>query len=165
VTTRPATPTTQNAFVPELGPALGRLTAIPGSRVSAPPAPRDDLADLRLGFVGRLFDLGAAARRAADGEAAAAILSPERLRQEWERAAAQVADRVVGRLGTALTVAGRRSGIAARKLRRAMLSPEEGALLRARLLGAGVPFVDGLSALDVAETHLPSAFAPLLLLP
>lgn len=148
-------PSTQHLLVPELGPALGRLTTVPGARVSAPPAPRDDLADLRLGFVGRLFDLGAAARRAADAEAAAAIITPGRLRHEWERAAALVADRVVGRLGASLKIAGERSGISARRLRKAMLTPDETALLRARLLGTGVPFTDGLSALDVAEAGSP----------
>ena len=144
--------TTQHASIPELGPALGRLTAIPGSLVSAPPAPRDDLADLRLALVDRLFDLASAARRAADGAAAAAILAPDRLRHEWERAAGLVADRIVERIGAALTVAAQRSGLSARRLRRSLPTSDEAALLRARLLGAGVPFVDGLAALDVAES-------------
>lgn len=146
-----ATSNTQRAPVPELGPALGRLTAIPGSLVSAPPAPRDDFADLRLTLVGRLFDLAAAARRAADGEAAAQILTPDRLRHEWEKSAAQMADRVVARIGASLVTGAAHSGAPARSLRRASLTSDEVAVLRARLLGAGVPFVDGLSALDTAE--------------
>ena len=151
MTARHPAPGAQHPLVPELGPALGRLTAIPGSLVSAPPAPRDDLADLRLALVDRLFDLASAARRAADGATAAAILAPDRLRHEWERAAGLVADRTIERIGAALTVAAQRSGFPARRLRRSLPTADETALLRARLLGAGVPFVDGLAALDVVE--------------
>lgn len=153
--TQHATPNTQHALVPELGPSLGRLTAIPGATVTVSGAPRDEFADLRLAFVGRVFDLGAVARRAPDGEAAAAILAPDRLRLEWERAAGQVADRVVERIAGALTLARQRSGISLRRLRRALMTSSEAALLRARLLGAGVPFLDGLTALDVEEAGTP----------
>ncbi|HET7041893.1 MAG TPA: hypothetical protein VFI13_07730, partial [Gemmatimonadales bacterium] len=132
MTAEHATPDTHHALVPELGPALGRLTAIPGALVSAPPAPRDDLADLRLALVGRLFDLASAARRAADADGATAILAPDRLRHEWERAAGLVADRVLERIGADLTIAAQRSGISGRQLRRSLLTAEEIGLLRAR---------------------------------
>lgn len=151
MTSRHQTPGTQHLPLPEIGPSLGRLTAIPGSRVSAPPVPRDEFADLRLALVNRLFDLASAGRRASDGEGAAAILTPDRLRHEWERAAGQVADRILERIGASLAAGSAHSGAPARLLRRASLTPGEAALLRARLLGAGVPFVDGLSALDTAE--------------
>jgi hypothetical protein len=144
--------TSHPGLVPELGPALGRLTALPGAPVGAPPAPRVELSDIRLAMVGRIFDVAASARGALDGDGAAEILSPERLRAEWDRAAGQVADRTIGAVGAALLSAGVRSGVGGRLLKRAALSKEEGALLRARLLGAGVPFIDGLTALDVAET-------------
>jgi hypothetical protein len=151
VTTQHAAASTQHSPLPELGPSLGRLTAIPGATAGVAGGPRDEFADLRLAFVGRLFDLAALARRAPDAEAAAAIVTPDRLRIEWERAAGQVADRVVERIGAALSLAGRRSGVPLRRLRREMMTPGEVAFLRARLLGAGVPFLDGLTALDVEE--------------
>ncbi|MEO6066641.1 MAG: hypothetical protein ABJB33_01515 [Gemmatimonadota bacterium] len=151
MTTQHSAPSTQYHLVPELGPALGRLTALPGAPVGAPPAPRAELADLRLALVGRVFELAAAARGAVDGDGAAEIISPDRLRHEWERAATQAASRTVERIGSALTAAADRSGLPARQLRRMMPTPGESALLKARLHGAGVPFVDGLTALDVAE--------------
>ena len=138
-------------IVPELGPSLGRLTALPGAPVGAPPAPRVELADLRLALVTRLFDLAAAARAAVDGDGAAEILAPERLRQEWERASAHGAERTIERIEAALAAAAARAGAPVRLLRRARPDREEKALLTARLHGAGVPFVDGLAALDVAE--------------
>jgi hypothetical protein len=137
--------------VPELGPALGRLTALAGAPVGAPPAPRGELADLRLALVGRIFDLAAAARGAVDGDGAAEILAPERLRHEWERAAALAAARTQERIAATLGAAARRAGLPSRLQRRLALTPEEAALLKARLQGAGVPFIDGLTALDVAE--------------
>lgn len=142
--------TSHPGHVPELGPALGRLTALPGAPVGAPPAPRLEHSDIRLAMIGRIFDVAASARGALDGDGAAEILSPERLRAEWDRAAGQVADRTIGAVGAALLDAGVRSGVGGRLLKRAALTKEEGALLRARLLGAGVPFIDGLTALDVA---------------
>jgi hypothetical protein len=138
-------------LVPELGPALGRLTALPGAKVGAPPRPRVELADLRLALVGRVFELAGAARNAPDPAAVAAILAPGRLRTEWERAAAQVATRTIQRIQESLAAAARRSGLPSRRLRRLALTPEESALIMARLQGAGVPFVDRLTALDVAE--------------
>ncbi len=138
-------------IVPELGPALGRLTALSGAPVGAPPAPREELADLRLVLVGRIFELAAAARGAVDGDGAAEILTPERLRHEWERAATQASTRTKERITSRLAEAARRSGLRGRQLRRLALTPGEAALLKARLHGAGVPFVDGLAALDVAE--------------
>jgi len=151
VTARHAAPSTQRALVPELGPSLGRLTALPGAPVGAPPAPRPELSDLRLALVGRLFELAAAARGAVDGDGAAEILAPARLRLEWERAAAQVATRTLERIESALTVAARSAALPARRIRRAAPTTAEIALIKARLHGAGVPFVDGLTALDTAE--------------
>ena len=144
-------PSTQHLLVPELGPALGRLTALPGAPVGAPPAPRMELADLRLGLVGRIFDIAAAARAAVDGDGAAEILAPERFRHEWERVATLVSARTLERIDAGLAAAAARSGAPLRLLRRASPDREERALLKARLQGAGVPFVDGLTALDVAE--------------
>lgn len=144
-------PGTQHPLVPELGPALGRLTLIPGARGSTPPAPQDAFAAARLGLVGRLFDLASAGRSGRDAAAAAATLSPGRLRLEWERAATGVADQVIAEIGAELTAAGARSGFPVRRLRRIRLTAEEQALIRARLLGAGVSYTDGLAALDVGE--------------
>ncbi|HVX87434.1 MAG TPA: hypothetical protein VG940_00800 [Gemmatimonadales bacterium] len=149
--TQHATPNTHHALVPELGPALGRLTALPGAPVGAPPAPRMELADLRLGLVGRIFDIAAAARAAVDGDGAAEILAPERFRHEWERVATLASARTLERIDAALAAAATRSGAPLRLLRRASPDREERALLKARLQGAGVPFIDGLTALDVAE--------------
>lgn len=144
-------PAARPPLVPELGPALGRLTLIPGARASTPPAPQDAFAAARLALVGRLFDLASAARSGRDAAAAATTLSPGRLRLEWERAATGVADQVLAEIGAALNAAGARSSFPARRLRRAALTAEEQALIRARLLGAGVPFADELAALDVGE--------------
>ena len=151
--TAPSSPPagTQPPLVPELGPALGRLTLIPGARGSTPPAPQDPFAAARLGLVGRLFDLASAARSGRDAGAAASTLSPGRLRLEWERAATSVADQVIAEIGGAIAAAGTRSGFPARRLRRAALTAEDQALIRARLLGAGVAFTDGLASLDVGE--------------
>jgi len=138
-------------IVPEIGPSLGRLTALPGAPVGAPPAPRPELADLRLTLVGRIFELAAAARGAVDGDGAAEILAPSRLRLEWERAAAQVATRTIERIESALAQAGQSAALPARRVRRSAPTAAEIALLKARLHGSGVPFVDGLSALETAE--------------
>lgn len=151
MSTQHSAPSTQHLLVPELGPALGRLTALPGAPVGAPPRPRLELADLRLALVGRVFELAAAARGAMDGDGAAEILAPERLRHEWERAAGNGATRTLERIDATITAAATRSGAPARYLRRALPDREERALLTARLHGAGVPFVDGLAALDLAE--------------
>jgi hypothetical protein len=151
MTTLRSTRNTQHGLVPELGPSLGRLTAMPGAPVGAPPAPRAELADLRLALVGRLFELAAAARGAVDGDGAAEILAPARLRLEWERAAAQVATRTLERIESTLTLAARGASLPARHIRRAAPTTAEIALIKARLHGAGVPFVDGLTALDTAE--------------
>lgn len=148
---QPTAHTPEQALVPELGPALGRLTALPGARVGAPPRPRVELADLRMALVGRIFDLAGAARNAKDAEAASAILSPDRLRHEWERAATQASGRTLERIKGGLATAAERSGLPARRLRRLGVTPEEMALITARLQGAGVPFIDSLTALDVAE--------------
>jgi len=150
------TPLTDDLIVPEIGPALGRLTAVPGARVGAVPAPRVELADLRLVMVGRLFELAGKGREAADPAAAAAILAPDRLRQEWERGAGQVATRTLERIQASLASAAARSGLPPRRLRRLAVSPEESALISARLRGAGVPYLDGLSVLDTAEDGTPA---------
>lgn len=151
MTTQHAAPGTRSPLVPELGPALGRLTALPGAPVGAPPQPRIEFADLRLGLVGRIFDIASAARGAVDGDGAAEILAPERLRHEWERVSTIAAGRTLERIDAALAAAAVRSGAPLRLLRRASPDREERALLKARLHGAGVPFVDGLGAMDVAE--------------
>jgi hypothetical protein len=141
----------EHALVPELGPALGRLTALPGAKVGAPPRPRMELADLRLALVGRVFELAGSARDAGDPEKVSAILAPDRLRTEWERGASQVANRTILRIQESLAAAAERSGLSPRRLRRLAPTADERALITARLQGAGVPFVDGLTALDVAE--------------
>jgi hypothetical protein len=86
-----------------------------------------------------------------DGDGAAEILAPARLRLEWERAAAQVATRTLERIESALTLAAKSAALSARRVRRATPTTAEIALIKARLHGAGVPFVDGLTALDIAE--------------
>jgi len=155
MTTQSPVPGPQS-LVPELGPALGRLTALPGAKVGAPPRPRVELADLRLALVGRIFELAGAARNGADAAAVASILSSDRLRTEWERAAGQVATRTILRIQESLTSAAQRSGLPERRLRKLGVAPEESALINARLQGAGVPFVDALTALDVAEDGTPA---------
>ena len=150
------TPTTDDLIVPEIGPALGRLTAVPGARVGAVPAPRLELADLRLAMVGRLFELAGKGRETGDAAAAGALLAPDRLRQEWERGAGQVAARTLERIQASLVAAAARSGLPPRRLRRLAVSAEESALISARLRGAGVPYLDGLSVLDTAEDGTPA---------
>ena len=112
-------------------------------------------------MVGRLFELAGKARGAADPAAAAAILAPERLRLEWERGAGLVAGRTVERIQASLAGAAERSGLPARRLRRLAVSAEESALISARLRGAGVPYVDGLTGLDLAEDGTPEWAAAL----
>ena len=152
---------TDDLIVPEIGPALGRLTAVPGARVGAFPAPRVELADLRLAMVGRLFELAGKGRESGDPAAAAALLAPDRLRQEWERGAGQVATRTLERINASLVAAADRSGLSPRRLRRLAVSAEESALITARLRGAGVPYIDGLTALDLAEDGTPEWSAAL----
>jgi hypothetical protein len=102
-------------------------------------------------MVGRLFELAGKARESGDPAAAAALLAPDRLRQEWERGAGQVAPRTLERIQGALAASADRSGLPPRRLRRLAVSAEEAALISARLRGAGVPYIDGLTALDLAE--------------
>lgn len=144
-------PRAPRPVVPELGPALGRLTSLPGARVAAPPPPRVELADLRLGLVDRVFALAHDARMALDADGAAELLSAGRWQPVWERAVEAAAARTAGRIEDALAEAAADAALPARRRRRLALTKEERQLLRARLDGAGVPFFDAIAHFDAAS--------------
>src|SRR4029077_18741412 len=97
-------PTGSAALVPELGPALGRLSARPRSadgrwvRLDA----------LRLELATRILELGGAARAfaAADDRAAAvSALTRQAWLVEWERAVAEATERIVQAVNARLDAA------------------------------------------------------------
>jgi len=82
------------SLVPELGPALGRLTARTSNRPSTIP-----LDDLRLELVSTIFEHAAAARAfGADAAAAASALNRTTWLGAWETTVAAVAARLAERV-------------------------------------------------------------------
>ncbi|HET7599595.1 MAG TPA: hypothetical protein VFK09_04860, partial [Gemmatimonadales bacterium] len=110
-------------IVPELGPALGHLTAQPDA---APGGRWVRLDDLRLELVSRLFELAGTAREfAASGDraAAAAALGRATWLAEWERVVAEATARFVKAVEARLAAAAAEARLP--RKRRALLALSE----------------------------------------
>jgi hypothetical protein len=118
--------------VPELGPALGRLTA-PGG---------DGLAATRLALVTGTFEAGAAARAGDRATLAAAAW-----RRRWEEAVAAAAGVVVAEADAGLTAAALESRMPERLRAAVVLTPAERRGVAARLGSEGVHFLRALDGL------------------
>ncbi|HEU5170365.1 MAG TPA: hypothetical protein VFU46_07500 [Gemmatimonadales bacterium] len=140
--------------VPELGPALGRLTlpADPGGTGWVP------LDDIRLELVTAVFELAAAARAFDTDDAAAAVSALNRAAWlgAWEHAVATAAARI-GELVTArLLAAAVESRLPRRRRDGLPLTAEDRRAIAARLGHGSLPF---LRSLDALERLVPAASA------
>lgn len=142
-------------LIPELGPALGRLC----SRGGRPVTTWVRLDDVRLQVATEIFELGGAARAfaAADDRAAAvSSLNRQAWLVEWERAVAEVSDRIVQAVNARLEAAGREARLPRRRRRRLALSNGDRLAVSGRLGAGGVAF---LQALEVLEQLVPAVSA------
>jgi len=135
--------------VPELGPSLGRLGDPPPEAPAGPLGARLD--DIRLRLVTGLFELAGAGRAfaaAGDPDGAVASLGRVAWLALWERAVAASAERVAATVNAALQVAAAESRFPRRRLRAALLTPDDTRAIAARLGGGGGPFVAALDELE-----------------
>jgi hypothetical protein len=137
--------------VPELGPSLGRLGEPPPEAWADPLGARLD--DIRLRLVTGVFELAGAGRAfaaAGDPEGAMASLNREAWLALWEKAVAASAERVAATVNARLEEAAAESRFPRRRLRAALLTPDDTRAIAARLGGGGVPFVVALDQLEQA---------------
>ena len=142
-------------LVPELGPALGRLC----SRSGDPGSTWVRLDDVRLQVATEIFELGGAARAfaAADDRAGAvSSLNRQAWLVEWERAVAEVSDRIVQAVNARLEAAGREARLPRRRRRQLALSDGDRLAISGRLGAGGVAF---LQSLEVLEQLVPAVSA------
>jgi hypothetical protein len=144
--------------IPELGPALGRLS-------DPPPGPTNRgsldivLDDIRLDLVTGIFDRAGAARSfAAAGDRHSAVASLGRVAwlDLWERAVAAAAQRLADAVTARMRAAAAESRLPARKLAAVLLTAEDVRAIASRLGSGGANFV---SALDALEQTVPAAAA------
>lgn len=131
--------------VPEIGPALGRLSS--GKRSN----PDLALDDLRLKLVTRLLDAAGEARRLAaheEREAAVAALAPEVWLGLWEETSRRVAEDLAQRVQERLNLVAEAVRFPAQKRSDLGLSTEEQRALAARLGSAGAVLVKALHELE-----------------
>jgi hypothetical protein len=137
--------------VPELGPSLGRLCDPPPGDGIGPLGARLD--DIRLRLVTGVFELAGAGRAfAAAGEPVGAITSLNRVAWLglWEKAVVASAERVAATVNARLEEAAAESRYPRRRLRAALLTPDDARAIAARLGGGGGSFVAALDALEQA---------------
>jgi hypothetical protein len=137
--------------VPELGPSLGRLGDPPPEAGAAPLDARLD--DIRLRLVTGVFELAGAGRAfaaAGDPDGAVACLSRVAWLALWEKAVTASAERVAATVNAAFETAAAESRFPRRRLRTALLTPDDTRAIAARLGGGGGPFVAALDALEQA---------------
>jgi hypothetical protein len=152
-------PSSTDAWVvPELGPALGRLSDPPVTP-SSPSGLGITLEDLRLDLVTRLFDVAGAARAfmaAGDRQSAVSSLGRVAWLELWERTVAAVAQRIVEAVNTRLRDAAAEARFPAKRLGPALLNQDDLRAIGARLGSGGAGFV---AALDALEQTVPAAAA------
>jgi hypothetical protein len=144
--------------VPELGPALGRLSDPPAAPSHSSPL-GITLEDLRLDLVTRLFDVAGAARAfmaAGDRQSAVSSLGRVAWLDLWERTVAAAAQRIVDAANTRIRDAAAESRLPANRLASALLNQDDLRAIGARLGSGGAGFV---SALDALEQTVPAAAA------
>lgn len=134
--------------VPELGPALGRLTARP-----EPPAPGRWVAldDLRVELVNHLFELAGAARAFAaadDRPAAVASLSRAELIAAWERIVTEATSRLAKAIETRLAAAAQESRLPAKRRAALVLGEADRRAIAARLGSGALPFLQSVDRLE-----------------
>lgn len=137
--------------VPELGPSLGRLGDPLPEAEAAPLGARLD--DIRLRLVTGVFEMagvGRAFAAAGDPDGAVASLNRVAWLALWERAVAASADRVAATVNAAFEEAAAESRYPRRRLRTALLTPDDTRAIAARLGGGGAPFVAALDELERA---------------
>jgi hypothetical protein len=131
--------------LPELGPWLGRLCALP-----AGPARRVPLEDVRIALASATLDLAGAARDFADGDRAAAVSAfrARDWRSAWTTAVSTAAERTRAVLGEAFAAAAAESRFPSRRLRDLQVTPTELGAITARLGARGASFEAHLAQLD-----------------
>jgi len=137
--------------MPELGPALGRLTHPPADENQGPLGVALD--DIRLELVTGIFELAGAGRSfamAGDREDAIASVGRVAWLDLWERAVAASADRVTAAVNAHCLAAAAESRFPRRRLRELLLTEDDTRAICARLGSGGAPFVAALDALDRA---------------
>jgi hypothetical protein len=143
--------------VPELGPALGRLT----TRPEPPPAGRwVTLDDLRINLVNHLFELAGAARAFAaedDRSAAVASLSRAELLGAWDRIVTEATARVVKAVEVRLAAAAQEARLPAPRRASLTLDEADRRAIAGRLGGGALPF---LQSVDRLEESVRTASAP-----
>jgi hypothetical protein len=148
-------PTGSAALVPELGPALGRLSV----RARSADGRWVRLDDLRLELATRILELGGAARAfaAADDRAAAvSALNRQAWLVEWERAVAEATERIVQAVNARLDAAAVEARLPKRRRHELPLSDPDCRAISGRLGAGGFSF---LLALEGLEQLVPSASA------
>ncbi len=139
-------------LVPELGPALGRLTAR-----GSPGAARVALDDLRLQLVTDLFEHAATARAFGDDPAAAvSALGRAVWLGAWENTVTAVAGRLADQVDRELQAAAAESRFPRKQRDRLPLSKADRRAIAGRLGAGSVPF---LRSLDALERTIPGASA------
>jgi hypothetical protein len=136
--------------VPELGPSLGRLSDPPRGGPGPLGARLDDV---RLRLVTGVFELAGSGRSfaaAGDAEGAKSSLGRVAWLGLWEKAVAAAAERVATTVNARLEEAAAESRYPRRRLRAALLTPEDTRAIAARLGGGGGPFVAALDELEQA---------------
>ncbi|HEU4587764.1 MAG TPA: hypothetical protein VFS11_03905 [Gemmatimonadales bacterium] len=136
--------------VPELGPALGRLTARP-----EPPPPGSWVAldDLRVELVNRLFESAGVARafaEADDRSAAVASLGRAELLAAWERIVAEATSRLAKAVEVRLGAAAAESRLPAKRRAALVLGEADRRAIAGRLGGGALPFLQSVERLEQA---------------
>jgi hypothetical protein len=132
-------------LVPELGPALGRLTA----RARPISNGRVPLDDLRLNLVTTVFEHAAAARAFADDPAAAAsALNRAAWLGAWEESVAAVAARLGDQVDRALQAAAAESRLPEKQRARLPIGENDRRAIAGRLGTGSLAFLRSLDALE-----------------
>lgn len=132
--------------LPELGPALGRLCAPSPSATGADAS----LDEVRLELATSILELAGAARDIfnSNPEAAVASVKGQKWLPAWERAINHAVDRTVGAIERAFDHAAAESRYPRRKRAGLAITPEERAVVHARLGAGGAPFLAALEKMD-----------------